>query len=66
MQIGLIIEDSSSLSSYSVAKLEDSYRRARRQAAKQTYLAIALLPELCPYALDNVLAEDWLLENKLS
>ncbi len=59
-QIDLAIQDSPSLKGYPAEQLEDSYRRARRQAATQTNLEIAVFPETCQYALDLVLAEDWL------
>lgn len=61
-QIDLIIEDSPSLKYYPAEKLEESYQRARRQAAKQTQLTIAVFPAICPYAIENVLAEGWLPE----
>lgn len=59
-QIELAIVDSSSLKNYSVEQLEQSYQRARRQAAKQTQIPLAVFPEQCPYSIDLVLAEDWL------
>jgi hypothetical protein len=62
-QIELAIEDSPSLKSYPAEQLEDSYQRARRQAAKQTDLEILALPKECPYSLELVLDEDWLPES---
>jgi len=62
-QIELAIEDSPSLISYPVEQLEESYQRARRQAAKQTSMAIAMFPDVCPYSPELVLAEDWLPES---
>jgi hypothetical protein len=62
-QIALAIEDSPSLRSYPAEQLEESYQRAYRQAAKQTRLEISVFPQTCPYALDLILAEDWLPEN---
>lgn len=62
-QIELAIEDSPSLRSYPVEQLEESYQRARRQAAKQTAIEIAVFPETCPYPLEMVLSEDWLPES---
>ncbi|MBE9140218.1 DUF29 domain-containing protein [Nodosilinea sp. LEGE 07088] len=59
-QIELAIEDSPSLRSYPAEKLEESYQRARRQAAKQTRIEISAFPDVCPYSLDLVVAEDWL------
>ncbi|PZV16141.1 MAG: DUF29 domain-containing protein [Leptolyngbya sp.] len=59
-QIDLAIQDSLSLKGYPAEQLEDSYRRARRQAATQTKLEISTFPETCQHAIDLVLAEDWL------
>ncbi len=61
-QIELAIEDSPSLKNYPAEKLEESYQRARRQAAKQTNIDISVFPNACPYSLELVLAEDWLPE----
>ena len=61
-QIDLAIQDSPSLKGYPAEQLEESYRRARRQAAIQTKLEIAAFPETCQYSLDLVLTEDWLPE----
>ena len=61
-QIELAIEDSPSLRSYPAEQLEESYQRARRQAARQTSVEISMFPDLCPYSPELVLAEDWLPE----
>jgi Domain of unknown function DUF29 len=61
-QIELAIEDSPSLRSYPAEQLEESYQRARRQAAKQTSMEISVFPDVCPYSPELVLAEDWLPE----
>ncbi|MEH2418348.1 DUF29 domain-containing protein [Nostoc sp.] len=61
-QIELAIEDSPSLKSYPTEQLQESYQRARRQAAKQTEMLISVFPEVCPYSLELVLDEDWLPE----
>ncbi len=58
-QIALAIEDSPSLKGYPAERLEESYQRARRQAAQQTDLEISVFPALCPYTLEQVLAENW-------
>ncbi|NEQ96774.1 MAG: DUF29 domain-containing protein [Cyanothece sp. SIO2G6] len=58
-QIQRKIEDSPSLKSYPSQVLAKEYQRARRQAAKQTGLAIATFPADCPYPLDQLL-EDWM------
>jgi hypothetical protein len=62
-QIELAIEDSPSLKAYPAKQLEESYQRARRQAAKQMGIDISMIPETCPYPLEGVLAEDWLPES---
>ncbi|MDY6782159.1 MAG: DUF29 domain-containing protein [Cyanobacteriota bacterium] len=59
-QIELAIADSPSLRSYPARQLEVSYQRARRQAAKQTGMALSTFPPGCPYELELVLSEDWL------
>lgn len=59
-QIDLTIQDSPSLKGYPKEQLNDSYQRARRQAAKQTGMLISVFPEECPYSLELVLDEDWL------
>lgn len=58
-QIELAIEDSPSLRDHPTEKLEESYQRARRQAAQQTNVEISTFPDVCPYSLALVLAEDW-------
>lgn len=63
-QIELTIEDSPSLKSYPAEQLETSYQRARRQAAQQTKIEIAVFPEQCPYSLEQILADDWLPESE--
>jgi hypothetical protein len=59
-QIELAIADSPSLKSYPEAQFQESYQRARRQAAKQTGIQASAFPEECPYTLSLVLDEDWL------
>ncbi|MBH8561277.1 DUF29 domain-containing protein [Nostoc sp. CENA67] len=59
-QIDLTIKDSPSLKNYPIEQLEESYQRARHQAAKQTQLEISVFPEDCAYSLELVLDEDWL------
>ncbi len=62
-QIELTIADSPSLKYYPAEQLKESYQRARRQAARQTTMAISVFPDACPYSLELVLAEDWLPES---
>ena len=59
-QIELAIEDSPSLKNYPAQQLAESYQRARRQAAQQTGIEVSVFPEVCPYPIEVVLAEDCL------
>jgi hypothetical protein len=61
-QIELAIQDSPSLQNYPAEQLQESYQRARRQAAKQTGLMASVFPEVCPYDVESVLDEAWLPE----
>lgn len=65
-QIELTFEDSPSLKNYPESQLEPSYQRARRQAARQTEIALSVFPKQCPYPLELVLNENWLPEEKTS
>ncbi|AOX02866.1 hypothetical protein BJP34_28545 [Moorena producens PAL-8-15-08-1] len=62
-QIELAIEDSPSLRSYLAQQLEQSYQRARRQAAQQTGMPVSVFPEACPYSIELTLDQDWLPES---
>jgi hypothetical protein len=59
-QIELALEDSPSLGSYPAQQLQQSYSRARRQAAQQTGIELSVFPDLCSYPLELILSEDWL------
>ncbi|NJM00717.1 MAG: DUF29 domain-containing protein [Synechococcaceae cyanobacterium SM2_3_2] len=59
-QIELALEDSPSLQNYPAEQLSQSYQRARRQAAQQTELSVATFPQVCPFLLEQVLANGWL------
>jgi len=54
------IEDSPSLQPYPAEQLDAAYARARRRAAKQTELPLNTFPAKCPYAIADVLDEDFL------
>lgn len=60
VQIALAIQDSPSLRSYPAEQLAACYPRARRSAIRQNGLPAQRFPEDCPYALEQVLDEDWL------
>lgn len=61
-QIELAIQDSLSLKGFPFEQLNESYQKARCQAAKQTGIDISVFPENVPYPLELVLDEDWLPE----
>jgi hypothetical protein len=61
-QIELAIVDSPSLKNYPAEQIEQSYQRARRQAAQQTRMPLSVFPDECPYSLELVLDEGWLPE----
>jgi Domain of unknown function DUF29 len=54
-----ILRDSTSLRHHAEGGLEAVYRKARRAAAEETGLPLATFPETCPWALEEVLDEDW-------
>jgi len=60
LQIELALKDSPSLRTYPAEQIEQSYRKARQSAAKQTGLPLSIFPEGCPYTLDAILDEDYL------
>jgi Domain of unknown function DUF29 len=53
------IERSPSLREYPVRRVPLAYRRARRDAAEETGLPLAIFPETCPWTLEQVLDEDF-------
>jgi hypothetical protein len=59
------IERSPSLRDYPARRVPLAYRRARRDAADETGLPRATFPETCPWALDQVLDEDFWPETQL-
>jgi hypothetical protein len=54
-----LLEVSSSLHPYPAQRLPLAYRRARRDAADETGLPLATFPEGCPWAIAQVLDEDF-------
>jgi hypothetical protein len=58
-QIRRKLEDNPSLQNYPREILAKEYTRARREAARQTKLAIDLFPESCPYSIEQAI-DDWL------
>jgi hypothetical protein len=55
-----IIEDSPSLSGVLEERFDGAYHLAANQAAKETGLSVHIFPKACPYALADVLSDDWL------
>lgn len=55
-----VIEGSPSLRREPASAFVKAYTRARKRAAAETGLSIARFPESCPFALEDVLREDWL------
>lgn len=58
-QMLLILQDSPSLKHYLVDIFEKCYATARKDAARETQLAVDSFPEICPFTLENILDEDW-------
>ena len=54
-QIRRKIEDSPSLKNYPEQILEKEYSRARREAIRQTGLALERFPIYCPFSVDQIL-----------
>ncbi len=59
-EIVQILQDSPSLKSYVVTVLEQAYASARKNAASETGLLIGEFPENCPFAIAEILNEDFL------
>lgn len=60
-ELQLIFEDSPSLlRQHAPSVLAASYARARRDASSETELPLDTFPETCPYALEQILDEDFL------
>lgn len=53
------LERSPSLRGYPAKRLPLAYRRARRDAADETGLPLGTFPDTCPWALNQVLDEDF-------
>jgi hypothetical protein len=53
------ITRSPSLQGYPAQRLVLAYRRARRDAMTDTGLPLMRFPEMCPWALVDVLTDDW-------
>jgi Domain of unknown function DUF29 len=58
-QIELLLEDSPSLENYLNEVFPGCYAKARTEAAEEMRVAIATLPQVCPFAIEHVLV-NWL------
>ncbi len=58
-QIFLILQDSPSLKNYLAHSFENCYTIARKDAVRETQLAIETFPEICSFTLEKVLDDDW-------
>jgi hypothetical protein len=56
-EIERIIDDSPSLRNYPATVMEKAYESARKDAARETKLPIAIFPLSCPFAIDEILDE---------
>ena len=59
-RIELVLEDSPSLAGYAALVLESAYTKARREAASETGLELALFPSECPYTPEQILDPEFL------
>lgn len=59
-RIAAVIEDSPSLEPLPAMIMDRCYADARSQAALETGLPSTAFPERCPFAVEQVLAPDWL------
>lgn len=55
-----ILEDSPSLTGILEERLGSAYALAIHQAAKETGISLHLFPKTCPYALAEIMDDDWL------
>jgi hypothetical protein len=51
------LRDSPSLKPLRIGIIDDAYRLARREAAKQTKLKLSAFPETCPFSWDEMMDE---------
>jgi hypothetical protein len=58
-EIELVLEDSPSLKAFLPAQTLDCYKKARKNAAKETGLVIAAFPPECPFTQEQILDPDY-------
>ncbi len=54
-----LLEYSPSLAPHIPALLTAEYRRARKEAARETRLPLATFPEQCPFTVDQIIGDYW-------
>ena len=59
-EIAQILQDSPSLKRYAATVLDQAYASARKNAASETGLLIDEFPENCPFAIAEIINEDFL------
>ena len=59
-EIAALLEDNPSLRPNLDDAMAKAWSRARRQAARETGIALTVFPTACPFTLDDVLADAWL------
>jgi hypothetical protein len=59
-EIRQLLDDSPNLRREIPAFIGERYETARRNAAAETGLPLATFPTECPFAVDEILAEEWL------
>jgi len=58
-QIELVLEDSPSLKPYLALKLDDCYKKAKRDAIAETNLPSSAFPPECPFTQEQILTAGW-------
>lgn len=58
-EIELVLEESPSLKGFLPAQILDCYKKARKNAAKETGLAITTFPAECPFTQAQILDSDY-------
>ncbi|HMR32684.1 MAG TPA: DUF29 domain-containing protein [Geminicoccaceae bacterium] len=59
-ELSALLEDNPSLRPQLSELLRKAWKRGREQAAIETGLSLTVFPDTCPFALDQVLSQDWL------